>query len=264
MSENFWSKTFKDVLVENKQGHLWIRLNRPDKRNAYSTDMVESLQAIFKMAHRDEKVKIIYLTGQGEGFCAGGDLDSMKSKSGMFAGNAKALRDHYRHGLQELSKIIWNCDKVIIAVVNGPAAGAGCDLACMCDLRITADSAFYIEPFARVGLVPGDGGSFFLPLIVGHARAMHMLLTGEKIKASQALDWGLTNKICEKENLETEASNWGAKILSQGHLALSLTKKAVKDMITRPLDSHLELLAAYQAIAQRDDEHQVLLDKLLQ
>jgi len=261
---DFWKKDFSDLIVEQKGSTVWLRLNRPKQRNAYSVAMVESLKKVFIKLKTDSQIHLVFLTGMGKGFCAGGDLNSMQEKSGMFAGDSAELRDHYRQGLQELTKLIWNSDQLTVAVVNGPAAGAGCDLACMCDLRIASEQAFFIEPFTKIGLVPGDGGSYFLPLVVGYARAMHMLMTGEKIDASKALDWGLVSYVTKHEDLEKEAEKWGEKLLKQGKLALGMTKKALKDTISRSLSSHLELLAAFQGITQRDKEHQSFLDSLKQ
>ena len=137
-------KNYQDLIVERKGSTMWLRLNRPDKRNAYSVAMVDSLKEVFSELKSDNDIHLVFITGMGKGFCAGGDLKSMKNKSGMFAGGAAELRNHYRKGLQELTKLIWDCDKLTLAVVNGGAAGAGCDLACMCDLRIASDQAFFI------------------------------------------------------------------------------------------------------------------------
>ena len=261
---DFWKQKFPDLIVEHKSSTIWLRLNRPTKRNAYSVEMVDSLKKVFTELKSQHDIHLIFMTGMGKGFCAGGDLESMQNKTGMFAGDSAELRDHYRFGLQELTKLIWDCDKLIVGVINGPAAGAGCDLACMCDLRISSENAFFVEPFTKIGLVPGDGGSFFLPLVIGYARSMHMLMTGEKVNAKQALEWGLVSKVVKHDELENEAEKWGQELLKRGQLATGMTKKALKDTVTRSLSSHLELLAAFQGITQRSNEHQDFLDSLKQ
>jgi len=251
-------KTFVDIqLIEThyKQGVLGIQLNRPDAHNAISLLMVEELTYALKTADNDSNVRVIFLEGAGKSFCAGGDIKDMESKSGMFAGESNELRLRYQQGIQQIPVTIEALRTPLIGKINGPAIGAGCDLAAMCDVRIGTTRTRFAETFSKLALVPGDGGTWFLPRVVGYSKAMEMFLTGDMYSADQAHEMGLLNFVVQKEDLDKETLQLCLKIAGNSPVALSMTKRALKQSFNSELAAHLDLLAAYQGITQRTSDH---------
>lgn len=261
---NFYLKAFTDLIVEKKHQTLWITLDRPEASNAYSSSMVSGLVEVLKYADIDNEIRVIVITGAGKNFCAGGDIKAMKGKTGMFSGESNQLREAYQAGIQQIPMTIAQLKTPIIAMVNGAAVGAGCDLAAMCDLRIASSDAFFAETFAKVGLVPGDGGAFFLTRLVGFGKAMEMFLTCKNILADEALRIGLVNQVVLPEELKNKTQELADQMASLPPIALQMTKKAVVHAYQNDLNSHLELMAAYQGIAQRSSDHFKALDGMLE
>lgn len=252
---SFYLKHFEDLLVEMKNQTLWITLNRPEASNAYSNSMVDGLVEILKHADIDNHIRVIVLTGAGKNFCAGGDIKAMQGKTGMFAGESNELREAYQSGIQQIPLTISQLKTPLIAMVNGAAVGAGCDLAAMCDMRIASAEAFFAETFARVGLVSGDGGAFFLTRLIGFGKAMEMFLTCKTVSAQQALQMGLVNQVVLPEDLKNATQELAENLSKLPPIALQMTKKAVSHAYQHDLNSHLELMAAYQGITQRSSDH---------
>lgn len=241
--------------VKFKNNVLHISLNRPDVSNAINYDLVDSLVSTFQMAEQDKMVRAVVLTGEGKNFCSGGDLKNMLSQSDMFQGDNDELRRRYEQGIQRISKTVEGFTKPVVAAVNGAAAGAGCDLACMCDIRIGTSDTKFLENFVKVGLVPGDGGSFFLQRIVGFAKAVEMTLTGRVVKADEAERIGLLNQVVASDALLTEATQIAEQLASLPSAAMQMSKKALKISYLNDLNTSLDLLAAYQGISQRTTDH---------
>lgn len=237
------------------QNQLWITLNNPEKLNAISYEMIDSLVATLFKADMNPDVKVIVIRGAGRAFSAGGDVQAMKDKSGMFQGDSNELRMRYMHGIQKIPKCMEDLSKPIIAMVNGAAIGAGNDLAMMCDLRVGCEESRFGETFAKLGLVPGDGGTYFLTRIVGFSKAMQMTMTAEIISGKKAFDFGLMNYFVETADLEKETSALATKIASLPHVAVQMAKKSLKAAYRHDLQVNLDLLAAFQGIAQRTPEH---------
>jgi len=237
------------------QNQLWITLNNPEKLNAISYEMIDSLVATLFKADMNPDVKVIVIRGAGRAFSAGGDVQAMKDKTGMFQGDSNELRMRYMHGIQKIPKCMEDLSKPIIAMVNGAAIGAGNDLAMMCDLRMGCEESRFGETFANLGLVPGDGGTFFLTRIVGFSKAMQMTMTAEIISGKKAFDFGLMNYFVETADLEKETAALATKIASLPAVAIQMAKKALKAAYRHDLQVNLDLLAAFQGIAQRTPEH---------
>lgn len=256
---SFYEKNFKDILVEQYDGVykyiLKITLNRPDASNAISKEMIASLTEVLEHADWDRSIRTVIITGAGKCFCAGGDLKAMEEKSGMFSGDPNELREHYMRGIQKIPKTIEAMQTPIIAMINGPAIGAGCDLASMCDLRVASDKAKFGETFTKLSLIPGDGGTFFLQRVIGYTKAMEMFLTGDIYKAHQAYDMGLVNKIAIHDNLENTTKSLAHRITSNGPISNSMIKKGLKAYKFSDLHSHLDLMATMQGITQRTSDH---------
>ena len=188
------------LLVEYDDAIAVLTLNRPDARNPISEpDMVQALEDAVADINRDRSVRAVVLTGAGSAFSSGGNVKHMRDGVGKFAGTPAQLRDGYRTGIQRIPRSVYHCEVPTIAAVNGPAIGAGCDLALMCDMRLASTRAVFAESFVKVGIVPGDGGAWLLPRAVGLSRACEMAFTGEPIDAATALAWGLVSDVVDHE-----------------------------------------------------------------
>lgn len=253
---SFYSQSFPHLEIAVKKTHqLWITLNNPDQMNAITTSMIESLVSVLKHADFDREIRVIVITGKGKSFCAGGDIKAMQDKSGMFAGESNELRMRYMHGIQQIPRAIEEVSKPVIAMVNGAAIGAGCDLSMMCDLRTGSSQSKFGETFTKMGLVPGDGGTFFLQRVVGYSKAMQMFLTADLFEGQKALDFGLLNFLFEDSALTEETEKLAEKIAGLAPVAQSMTKKAMKISYLSDLSTSLDVLASFQGITQRTSDH---------
>jgi len=252
---DFYSQSFPQLLVQKKNHQLWVTLNNPDQSNAITEDMIGSLCRVLKQADSDSQIRVIVLTGAGKNFCAGGDIKAMAEKTGMFQGESNELRQRYQNGIQQIPRTIEELSTPLIAMVNGAAIGAGCDLAMMCDLRVGTATTKFGETFTKIGLIPGDGGTFFLQRVVGYAKAMEMTLTGGLYEGGRARDFGLLNLLVEEAQLAAETERLAQKIASNAPIAQTMAKKAMKISYLHDLQTSLDLLAAYQGITQRTQDH---------
>jgi 2-(1,2-epoxy-1,2-dihydrophenyl)acetyl-CoA isomerase len=261
---SFYLKPFEDLIVEQRKNAVWITLNRPEASNAYSISMVQGLVEVLKYADIDTSVRVIVITGAGKNFCAGGDLKSMRGKTGMFAGESNQLREAYQAGIQQIPLTFSALKTPVIAMVNGAAVGAGCDLSAMCDLRVASNEASFAETFAKVGLVPGDGGAFFLTRLIGFGKAMEMFMTCKTFSALEAKEMGLVNQVVLPTELKNKTEELVDQLSSLPPIALQMTKKALYHAYQSDLNSHLELMAAYQGITQRSSDHFKALDGMIE
>ncbi|WP_326794466.1 crotonase/enoyl-CoA hydratase family protein [Streptomyces sp. NBC_01808] len=244
------------VLVE-RSGHVvtWT-LNLPERRNPVSgAVVVDALVRLADAADADGSVRAVVLTGAGSAFSTGGDIAAMAAGDDGFGGPPHRQLDGYRRGIQRLTRALYGCEVPLIAAVNGPAVGAGCDLALLCDLRLAATDAFFAASFVRLGLVPGDGGAWLLPRAVGAARAAEMLLTGDRVDAATALDWGLVSRVLPPGELLAAAQELAARVAARPPHAVRMAKRLLREAQRQDLDSVLELSAALQAVAHHTDDH---------
>jgi enoyl-CoA hydratase/carnithine racemase len=253
-----------DVRYEVDAAVATITLDRPEARNAYSEEMVESLVRALDAADGDDAVRAVILTGAGKAFCAGGDLKRMQQQSGMFEGGPYTLRRNYQRGIHTIPERLARFEKPVIAAVNGPAMGAGLDLACMCDVRVAARSARFGSSFINVGLVPGDGGAYFLTRTIGFPRALEMMLTGRVVESEEALAMGLTSEVVDDDALIETARRRARAMAERSPIALRLVKRAAYQSLGAELAKALELAATYQGIAQNSEDHREALTALLE
>jgi 2-(1,2-epoxy-1,2-dihydrophenyl)acetyl-CoA isomerase len=254
MARGLWEIKGQFMTVKVLKLDKSIFLNKPETRNALDLELVQSFTNAIIEAEKDEACKLIIITGEGKSFSSGGNIKDMKNKTDMFSGDSFKLRHNYEWGIQQIPRIMERIEKPILAAVNGAAIGAGCDLACMSDLRYGSEHAKFGETFAKIGLVPGDGGPYFLSRVVGFSKAMEMALTCEIVDAQKALKIGLLNDVFEGPDLIENVVLKAYEILKQSPEAIRLTKKAYKSLLPN-LEHHLQLLAAYQGIAQRLGSH---------
>lgn len=244
------------LIVERDGGVLTARLNSPATRNALTEPtQMQELEALCRSIRTDHSVKVLVITGEGSAFCAGGNVKDMQSRGGIFAGSPYEVRDSYRNTIQRIPLALYELDVPVIAAVNGPAIGAGLDLACMCDIRIAAEKALFAESFVKVGIVPGDGGAWLLPRVIGMPRASIMAFTGDTIDAAQALAWGLVAEVLPGAELLARAQALAQRIAANPAHALRLTKRLLREGQHMRLDSLLELSAAFQALSHHTDDH---------
>jgi enoyl-CoA hydratase/carnithine racemase len=239
-----------------RRGHVgWVTLDRPDARNAYSDAMIDSLVRALDHAEDDDEVWVVVLTGEGRAFSAGGDLKAMRDRTGMFAGDSARLRTAYIRNIQRVPRRLLRFDKPMIAAVNGPAIGAGLDLACMCDVRVASSKAKFGSTFVRVGLIPGDGGAYFLARAIGYAKAAELVLTARVIGADDALGLGLVSRVVAPEELEATAMALAEEMCGNAPLAIRLARQAMIQSWNLTPDQALQLAATYQGIVQRTPDH---------
>jgi len=246
-------------------GHVAIiTLDREEARNAYSNDMLDGLDRAFDAAEADEAVRAVIITGAGRAFSAGGDLKAMRDKSGMFEGGPADLRRRYQRGIHRVPRRIMAFEKPLIAAVNGAAIGAGLDLACMCDIRVVASGAKLGSTFVKVGLVPGDGGAYFLARVIGFPRALEMVLTGRVITAQEGLQLGLVHRVVEAEAVMAAAMEYAEAIAQNPPVAVRLTKMAAYRSFDADADTALELASTYQGIVQSTEDHREAVAAMLE
>lgn len=238
------------------EGIATITLDRPEQRNAITdADVVDALVAACDRLQSDPAIRAAILTGAGPVFSSGGNLKAMAPPDGRAAQSPQANREWYLRGIQRIPRAFDRIEVPVIAAVNGPAIGAGCDLACMADIRVAARSATFAESFVKVGLVPGDGGAFLLPRVIGQARARELALTGETIDAAQALAWGLVSHVVEDGALLAKAREIARKIAANPPYAVRMTKRLLRAAERQDLDAVLEMSAGFQSIAHATEDH---------
>lgn len=252
------------LITERDGPVLMVRMNRPEQRNTLSDIAVpRAFVDLCEAINRDDTIRAVILTGAGSAFSAGGDLNAMRDRAVNGRGATRAA-DHYRRGIQLIPRALYNLEAPIIAAINGPAIGAGLDLACMCDIRIACETALFAESFVRLGLVAGDGGAWLLPRIIGYPRATLMSLTGQRIDAQKALEWDLVTEVVPVGGLEAAAIKLAHSIAENPSHALRMTKRLLREGGDMSLDSLLELSAALQALAQQTSDHREAVEAALE
>lgn len=251
-------------LDSTRFGHVvTLTMNEPDRRNPLTgnTAVEEFLAAIDRIQH-DTSVRAVIITGAGTAFSSGGDIRNMQRQAtGELSG--LQIRDEYRTGIQRLPLALFNLEVPVIAAVNGAAIGAGLDLACMCDIRIASDQAKFAESFVRVGIIPGDGGAWLLPRVIGLSRASELAFTGDVIDAVRAEQWGLVSRVVPADQLMAAAMELAERIAANPPHALRLTKRLIREGMHTRLDTHLEMAAGLQALSHQTAHHREAVDAFL-
>jgi enoyl-CoA hydratase/carnithine racemase len=254
-----------DFLLYDQDGPLvTLTMNQPEKRNPLSGNSAipEFLTAIDRI-HDDRSVRCVILTANGPSFSTGGDIRDMKRMAGPDVSEMD-IRQQYRRGIQQLTLRLFNLEVPVIAAVNGHAIGAGLDLACMCDIRIASEKAKFAESFIKVGIIPGDGGAWLLPRIVGMSRAAELAFTGDIIDAQQALAFNLVSRVVPHEELMNAARELAGRITQHASHGVRLTKRLMREAIHSRLDTLLELSASFQAMCHKTPDHMEAVDAFLE
>lgn len=240
------------VFYEEAAGFAVITLNRPDKLNAFNEDLHAALAEALQRVEQDEAIRALLLTGAGRGFCAGQDLSDRRFPTG---GEAPDLGDTIERLYNPLVRRIRAMPKPVVCAVNGVAAGAGANVALACDIVLAARSARFIQAFCKIGLVPDSGGTFFLPRLIGEARAKALTLLGTPVSAEQAEAWGMIWQVHDDEALLDEARKLCAHLAGQPTAALALIKEAIQNSAVNDLDAQLDKERDLQRQAGRTEDY---------
>ncbi|WP_197715138.1 enoyl-CoA hydratase/isomerase family protein [Priestia endophytica] len=227
-----------------------ITLNRPEKKNAFNKEMIDEWVNALQNAKENDEIHVILVTGAGNAFCSGGDVGGMKADQTPLDNKNKLWRNIHRIPLT-----LRDIDKPVIAAINGPAVGAGLDMALMCDIRTMIDDSKMSEGYVKVGLVPGDGGAFFLPQIVGEAKAFELLWTGNFINSKEALNLGIVNHVYSQEEFMQKTLGLAEQIANGPQVAIRMTKRAVRYSRTMELEPALDLISSHYAIIKETEDH---------
>ncbi|AFM16378.1 enoyl-CoA hydratase/carnithine racemase [Mycolicibacterium chubuense NBB4] len=235
---------------------VWT-IDAPEVGNAITgPEVIAGFEALVDAANGDNTIRAIILTGAGKIFSAGGNVKEMADRQGMFGLAPIDQRRAYIDGIQRIPRALGRLEVPLIAAVNGAAIGAGCDLAMMCDIRIASQRASFAESFVTLGLIPGDGGTWFLPRAVGYARAAELTFTGERIDAETAAEWGLVSRVVAHDELLTAARALADRIAVNPPHALRMAKRLLQESVSGSLESTLAMAAAMQPLAHHDAEHE--------
>ncbi|NWB90014.1 crotonase/enoyl-CoA hydratase family protein [Pseudomonas agarici] len=253
------------LIYEQVDGIVTLTMNRADERNALSEEvqMLEFVDVCNKIT-RDASVRLVILTGAGRAFSAGGNVKHMRDKKSFSAGSPLQIRNAYRNGIQQIPLALYNLEVPTIAAVNGHAIGAGMDLACMCDIRIASENAKFASSFAKLGIVPADGGAWLLSRTIGPAKALELMLTCETIDAHEAKAIGLVTKVTAHDRLMADVLEFAQRITCLAPQTLRLTKRLLRESQHLSLASSLELASAYQALAHHSADHDEAVNAFLE
>ena len=244
-------------LQQERHGHvLLLTMSSPETRNALTSDeQFADFEATCAAVNDDMSVRVVVLTGEGSAFCAGGNVKDMRDRTGLFSGDPFDQAEAYRKGIQRIPRAIHALNVPVIAAVNGPAVGAGCDLATMCDIRIASEKAMFAESFVKLGIIPGDGGAWFLPRAVGYSNACKMAFSGDPVRAPEALSMGLVSEVVAPEQLLERSLELAQSIASNPPHAVRLTKQLMRASEKSSLDELLDKSASFQALCHAEPDH---------
>ena len=227
-----------------------IRIDRPDKLGAFTWTMIDRWAEALASAQRDDAVRAVVVTGTGRGFCTGVDLDEL-APVGRDPINQKRMLTDRVHRVVRASA---DLDKPLICAVNGLAVGAGMDMALLCDIRVAAESARFGTGYIRIGLVPGAGGAYFLPRLVGTARALELFWTGDLLSAQEAREMGIVSHVYPDDELLGQALRFAGRIARQAPIAVSMIKRAVYQSLATDLRTSLDLASSHLAVVQSTED----------
>jgi 2-(1,2-epoxy-1,2-dihydrophenyl)acetyl-CoA isomerase len=212
----------------------------------------------------DRSVRCVILTGAGSAFSAGGNVKAMQKREGPFGGGGAHIADGYRRGIHQIVKSLWGLEVPAIAAVNGPAIGLGNDVACLCDMRIASEKAIFGATFLKIGLIPGDGGAWLLPRIIGGARAAELLFTGKTISADEALGWGLVSQVVSDDKLLETAHDMAHHVAEQSAEALRAAKRLMRHGQNSSFETIMEMSANAQALMHLSEDHNEAVSAMLE
>lgn len=242
-----------ELTYEVKDKIATLTLNRPDKLNAFTADMIDLWQKALADAQADDAVNVVVVTGAGRAFCSGGDVGRMR-RDGE-APQALDGKNSLWEGVHRVPKQLEQMDKPVIAMVNGLAVGAGMGMCVMCDVRIAAESARFSTGYVKVGLVPGDGDTFFLPRLVGPAKALELLWTADFIEAPEAHRLGIVQRVVPDADLKEQTYALARQIADGPQIPIRMIKRLVYQSLKLDLRTHLDLVSSHMSIVRQTTDH---------
>ncbi len=246
----------KDCTLTLEERVAVLTFQRDDVRNALTgTSLAEDIINTVNWVNGEDRVSVLVITGAGSAFSSGGNVKEMQSQSGIFGGSPVQVQDQYRRGIQQIPLVLHKAEVPVIAAVNGPAIGAGFDLANMCDMRIASTRAKVGETFINLGITPGDGGAWFMQRLIGYQRAAELSFTGRVVEAAEALTLGIFLEVVEPEELMPRVMELARLIASKPPVTLRLTKRMMKLAQRSDLPDFLDLCACFQSFAHHTDDH---------
>ena len=252
---------YKDIRLEIDAGIAVLTINLPDSRNPISgANTIDEIERACHQVQYDDSVSAMIITGAGSAFSAGGNIKDMRKRAEGFGGIPVEVAESYRRGIQRIPLAVDAIDVPVIAAVNGAAIGAGCDLVMMCDIRIASTKAKLGETFLNLGIIPGDGGAWFLTRQIGYQAAAHLTFTARVIDAEEALRLGLVWQVVEPDDLMPEAMSLARTIADKPPQALRMAKRLLKMSQRMELKDFLDVCAGYQALAHHTEDHREALE----
>ncbi|MFC3283478.1 enoyl-CoA hydratase-related protein [Litchfieldella rifensis] len=253
-----------DARLEVEKRVATLTLERHEVRNALTgTHLIDDLVTVANWVNRCDGVSVLVITGGGSAFSAGGNVKDMAERGGDFAGDVAEVAERYRQGIQQIPLSMQAVEVPVIAAVNGPAIGAGFDLANMADIRIASSRAKFGETFLNLGIIPGDGGAWFLQRLIGYQQAFEMTLTGRVIDAEEAKRLGIVLEVVEHEELMPRVHELATRIAAQPPKATRLTKRLMKMGQRMGLKDFLDLCACFQGMCHNEPEHLEAVERML-
>jgi len=253
------------VKMRSSKGVAVVTLAQPANRNALTGDeMLEDLLDAIHDSETDPEVGVLVVDAEGPAFSAGGNVKDMANKDGLFSGNPFEITEKYRDSIQQLTRFMATTDLITIAKVNGPAIGAGFDLVLGCDLRIGSPRARFAHTFIEMGIIPGDGGAWLLPRVVGWQRATELAMTARSIDADEAVRLGVLLEVVAEAKLEDRVMKLAETIASKPRPAVVMAKRLLRQSKNMDLDQFLEFSAALQAVAHSTPEHDAAIAEYLE
>lgn len=254
-----------DASLELKDRVATLTFARDDVRNALTgTSLIDDLELTCNWVNRNTEVSVLVITGAGKAFSSGGNVKDMRDKRGFFGGAAVELQEQYRQGIQRIPLAMDAIEVPTIAAINGAAIGAGFDLCNMCDIRIGCPDTLLGETFINLGIIPGDGGAWFLQRIVGYQRAAELSLSGRLVKAEEALQLNILMELVAAEELLPRAREIAASIAAKPPRGVRMTKRLLKAAQRMELRDLLDMSASMQAISHQMEDHVEAVDAFLE
>ena len=245
-----------DIQLEINDRVATLKFNRDDVRNAVTgTTFVDDIVHVAEWINSSSSISCLIITGNGKAFCSGGNVKDMHANKGIFSGAPEEIAEKYRRGIQRMSLAMHNIEIPVIAAVNGPAIGAGFDLACMCDIRFGNEYALFGETFINLGLIPGDGGAWFLQRLIGYQRSAELTFSGRLVDAEEALKIGILLEIVPAGQLLEKAMELALSFAAKAPQALRMIKRLMKSAQRLELADFLDLCSSYQASCHHTQDH---------
>ena len=256
--------TVHDARLQLDKRVATLTLARDDVRNALTgTALIDDIVGVAEWVNRCEEVSVLVITGEGAAFSAGGNVKDMAARGGDFAGDVAEVATRYRQGIQRIPLALQAVEVPVIAAVNGPAIGAGFDLANMADIRIASTKAKFGETFLNLGIIPGDGGAWFMQRLIGYQQAFELTLSGRIVGAAEAKTLGIVLEVVEPDQLLPRALALATRFATQPPKALRLTKRLMKMAQRMELKDFLDVCASFQGMCHNEPEHLAAVARML-